>query len=745
MKYKGLVNLVASRSKRAITQRSFAILIFLSCVAVSSAAPASSHSATAEILWDTWGVPHIYAQTDESTFRSFGYAQMQSHGDLLLRLMAQARGRGAEFYGDSYLEGDRAARIMGIYEIARRWHAQQSPEFRRYLDAFAEGINEYARRHPEKLSGAGKAVLPITGVDILAHTTRVLYSFLSAISGCSQALPEGVPLGSGDEWARTQRHPDGSQFGTNIWAIGPGHSASGHTMLLSNDHVPWGDATLFYEAQITAPGYSNYGTTMVGWPVLVSGVFNDYFGWTHSVNTIDACDMYSLTPDGDGYKFDGRKRSFETENQVIKIRQADGSLKEEPLVVRRAVQGPVVEKDGKFTAIRIAGLQASSFAGAMEEWWQMGKAHNLQEFQTALKRMQLPMFNVMYADRDGHILEHYLGLVPKRPKGDWAFWSDPVPGDTSSLVWNRTLSYDELPQVVDPPSGWVQSSNSAPWYMTEPFLDPAKFPPYLAPSPTTPGGAANLREERGLELITKDAKISLETLMADKVSTRSELADRVLPDLLSVARQSNDPDVKQAADVLEKWDREFNADSRGAELFIIWALEYTRQANIYAEPFDPKRPLDTPRGFRDPGKAAEALGGAARRLKQMSGRLDVPWGEINRLRRGKFDFPGNGATGDLLGVFRVIEYIPAKDGKFEPLSGDTFVAAVEFSRPVRAKVILTYGNSSNPDSPHFGDQLEMTSKKEWRDAWLTRAEVEKHLEGRTTFNNDGTITNESIK
>jgi acyl-homoserine-lactone acylase len=375
----------------------------------------------------------------------------------------------------------------------------------------------------------------------------------------------------------------------------------------------------------------------------------------------------------------------------------------------------------------------------------MGKAHNLQEFQAAIKKMQVPMFNVMYADREGHIFAHYLGLVPKRPKGDWNFWSGTLPGDTSALVWNSTLSYDQLPQVLDPPSGWVQNSNSAPWYMTEPFLDPAKFPAYMAPGPTAPGGAPNLREERGLEMITKDAKISLATLMADKMSTRSLLADRVLPDLLAAARQSSDPDAKRAAAVLEKWDHKFEADSRGAELFLIWAIRYARRNNIYAELFDPKRPLETPRGLRDPAKAAAELGAAARRMKELSFPLDVPWGQINRLRRGKFDFPGNGATGDLLGVFRVIEYIPARDGKFEALEGDTFVAAVEFSKPIKAKVILTYGNSSNPDSPHFGDQLEMTSKKEWRNAWLTRSEVEKHLEGRTVFSSDGTITSDGAK
>jgi acyl-homoserine-lactone acylase len=719
------------------------ILLMAPTAFVSAASPQPERFPAAEILWDSWGVPHIYAKTDEAAFQAFGYAQMQSHGDLLLRLFAEARGRGAEFYGPAYVDSDRAVKTMDTYGVAQRWLGQQSPSFRRYLEAFAAGVNQYARQNPGKLNSAGNAILPVTAADLLAHTTRAFYSFVDAVTNCSSALPPAIPLASsGDAWASPQSGKSSGNFGTNIWAIAPSHSANGHSMLLSNDHLPWTDETSFYEAQITAPGYSVYGSTPVGWPVLSTGSFNDSHGWTLSVDTIDSCTLYALTPDGSGYRFDGRKRSFETEHETIKVKQADGSLKEIPLIVRHAVQGPVEEVDGKPTAIRMAGLQAGSYPGVLEEFWEMGRAHDLAEFQSALRRMQLPMFHVMYADSAGHVMVKYLGLVPVRPKGDWAFWSSPVRGDTSSLVWTRMLPYDDLPGVIDPRSGWVQNSNSAPWYLTEPFLNPAKYPSYMAPSPTIAEGWPNLREQQGLRMVSQPAKLSFDQLAVDKLSTHSGLADRVLDDLISAARQSNDQNAKDGANVLQKWDRNFDSNSRGAELFYIWMLQLTRQGNvsdIFKVPFSPQDPLDTPRGLKDPNRAVQALGTAAVRLRQIAGHLDVPWGQLNRLQRGKFDFPGNGATGDDLGVFRVIQYSPWKERKFQGVGGDTFIALVEFSRPIKARVLLVYGNSSNPHSPHFGDQLGFTSKNQWREPWLTRTEIEKHLEERTAFYSDGSV------
>jgi acyl-homoserine lactone acylase PvdQ len=116
----------------------------------------------AELLWDTWGVPHIFADDTVNLFYAFGRAQMHAHGDLLLRLYGQARGRAAEYWGERYLESDRLLRTIGTPGRAGEWYAAQSPDFRANLDAFAAGINAYARQHPERLADEVQVVLPVT-------------------------------------------------------------------------------------------------------------------------------------------------------------------------------------------------------------------------------------------------------------------------------------------------------------------------------------------------------------------------------------------------------------------------------------------------------------------------------------------------------------------------------------------------------------------------------------------------------
>jgi acyl-homoserine-lactone acylase len=111
---------------------------------------------------------------------------------------------------------------------------------------------------------------------------------------------------------------------------------------------------------------------------------------------------------------------------------------------------------------------------------------------------------------------------------------------------------------------------------------------------------------------------------------------------------------------------------------------------------------------------------------------------VYRFRRGKLDLPGNGSE-NRFGTFRVIDYLPTNDGHFEAFDGDSFIAAVEFGEPIRAKVLLTYGNSSDPASPHFGDQFDLAAKKQLRDAWITREAVEQNQEEHTIFKRSGQV------
>src|SRR6516164_1100998 len=305
------------------------------CLAVMSTSMPSLAAAVpsrgTEILWDRYGIPHINAPDYPSLFYAYGYSQMEAHSELLLRLYAQARGRGAEFYGPVYLDSDRWVRTNGIPERAKLWATQQSPEFAPLLRAFVDGINGWAAEHKAGLSAPTKAVLPVTVEDVLAHVQRVIhFDWIINQAKLDARLKAAAP----------------EVHGSNEWAIAPARSASGHAMLLSNSHLEWGDMHTYFEVQLNAPGVTSYGAVWVGVPVLRQ-CFTDYLGWTQTTNNPNGADLYKLALKDGGYLLDGKVRNFEVSNQTIRVLQKDGKLRDEPLRIRSSAHGPVVfERDG---------------------------------------------------------------------------------------------------------------------------------------------------------------------------------------------------------------------------------------------------------------------------------------------------------------------------------------------------------------------------------------------------------------
>ncbi|MBE9209286.1 acylase [Nostoc sp. LEGE 06077] len=690
-----------------ISRRILPFLLGIIFTLVSSSQSISSVTRTTEILWDTYGVPHIYGNSTQNAFQAFGWAQMQSHGNLLLRLYGQARGKAAEYWGEEYLDSDKWVLTMGVPKRANAWYAAQSPAFRNYLQAFATGINIYAKKHPDLIDNEVKVVLPITPEDVLSHLQRVLlFTFVVDPGRVADTTHTKSPLGS------------------NGWAIAPKRSASGKAMLLANPHLPWGDLFLWYEAQITAPGIDAYGATLVGIPVLAIA-FNNNLGWTHTVNTHDGWDTYELKLQKDGYLFDGKVRSLETTNFPLKIKQKNGSLQEQIFSVKSSIHGPVVSaKQGKTLALRVVG---QNNPGVLEQWWDMASSQNLTQFQKVLQRLQLPMFTVMYADREGHIMHLFNALVPVRQQGDFAYWQNIIPGDTSKTLWTKMHLYRDLPRVIDPPSGWLQNTNDPPWTTTFPIAIKAdNYPAYMAPR-----GPMDFRAQRSAKMLAEDKSISFAEMIAYKHSTQMELADRILDDLIPAAQKSENQLARRATEVLAKWDRKTDANSRGAVLFNSW-VDNLDLNTAFSIPWNEKSPRTTPDGLADPEKAVTALVDAATKIEQIYGTLDVPWGEVFRLRYGNVDLPANGGNGEK-GVFRVLTFAPTDDRHFQAVHGDSFVAAVEFSQPVKAKVLTSYGNATQPNSPHVGDQLQLFARQELRPVWRTRQEIIDHLEERTVF------------
>ena len=669
-----------------------------------------------EILWDDYGVPHIFASDHASLFYAYGYAQMEAHSELLVRLYAQARGRGAEFYGDAYLASDRWVRTNGIPRKAAQWASRQTSEFGPLIRAFAAGLNAWAAEHPASVTAAAKAVLPLTPEDVYAHGLRIIhYDWLTSENGV---------------YGKIRREPV-EAHGSNGWAIAPSKTVSGNAMLLSNSHLPWSGQDTYFEVQLTAPGVTWYGAVWVGFPVLRQ-CFTEFVAWTQTTNGPTGADVYRLTLKDGGYVLDGQTKSFEVEKQIIKVRQADGALRDEPLVIRRSVHGAVFS-DGRGVTVALR-VVAADRPRMFEQFWRMGLSRNLAEWRQAMRMQQLPIFHTMYADRDGHIMYVYNAAPPVRANGEHTYWNGVVPGDRSDVISiDKIVPFDQLPQVIDPPNGWVQNCNDSPWTSTYPMLlDPMKFAPYIAPPPSL-----TQRSQRSIRLLSQPGKITLADLKAMKLSTHSEIADHFVDDLVAAVRESGTAKAREAAEILAKWDRQGEATSDGTLLFLRFmqaAGNAFQNIGGYAIPGDPKQPLTTPRGFADPVRAVRLLETEARRVESDYGSMHVIWGDVIRLRRGSLDLPGNGVPGTLGGI-RTVATGPYVGGKAQIQGGDTFFAVIEFQKngPPIGEALLGYGNWSRVGSKHVEDQLALASQKKMRPIIRARREIEQKLESRKVF------------
>jgi acyl-homoserine-lactone acylase len=360
--------------------------------------------------------------------------------------------------------------------------------------------------------------------------------------------------------------------------------------------------------------------------------------------------------------------------------------------------------------------------------WRMLRAGSLGEFEGALARLQIPMFTVIYADRDGHIMHLFNGQVPKRSGGNWQTWAGIVPGDRSDNLWTEIHEYGDLPRVVDPPTGWLQNANDAPWTTTFPMpLRPDRYPAYMAPPPYLA-----FRPQRSVRMLEEDPSISFDELVRYKHSTRAEAADHLLEDVIAAARARGTALASRAADVLELWDRNTDASSRGAVLFTEFFADFARQRLPFDQGWRADAPLATPDGLADPAATAGALETAAARVLQRWGTLDVAWGDVYRLREDSLDLPASGGPGGI-GVFRVLGFDHAANGQEIATFGDSWVAAVEFGDSVRARALLSYGNASQPGSIHRDDQLPLLAGQRLRPVWRSRAAIEAHLELRERF------------
>ncbi|MFD2202691.1 penicillin acylase family protein [Shivajiella indica] len=659
-----------------------------------------------EILWDTYGVPHIYATSDNDLYFMSAWGQMKNHGNLILKLYGEARGTSAELWGEGF-EVNKALHHLGLYEQLEPAYDNLTPKYQEILQSFAAGINAYAEKNGNELDEKYKKVLPVTPNDIIAHGFRVInYEFLIRGTFLSNQKIEG---------------------GSNSWALSGSKTSTGNAMLVANPHLWWSDLFLWHEQQFITNEYKMYGVSLIGNPSIIMG-FNDNVSWAHTVNTIDNTDLFEIKKEGDSYLLDSQCLPFESQDYTIKELQEDGTMKVHVFTRKRTKHGIVI-KETENTALAIRFAQMDDLTPLIEQYDFMAKAQNLEDMKNALALQQMPFLNTVYADKSGDIMHHFGGLVPKK-NGDWDKWQDVVSGDSSEDIWTDYYISDELPIVVNPPSGWLQNANDPPFTNTLPtVLDPDDFASHIAPN------NMRFRPQRAARLMHEEDSISFDRLVALKHDNKAELAIRLHDDLLALKNQTSDSLVLAAIDVMTKWDGSYNANSLGAMLFMeftnTWAEEKQISpfglGNVLKELWNPNDPINTPDGFVDNDEIIDIIRKATENHLTKYPALEIPYGDYYKLKMGDLEYPGTGGP-QHLGVFRIMYTSPNEEGEFIGDFGDTFVLVLEMGEEVKAKGLLTYGNSSNPDNKHYGDQLEMFSKNELRNIWFKRSDQETNME-----------------
>ena len=681
------------------------------------------------ILRDTWGVPHIFGKTDPDA--AFGLAYAHSEDDFLTiqQTLLAARGRLASVYGKEAAANDYMVQLLRIGDVVNaKYESDLAPDSRLLFEAYAAGLNYYAALHTDLVLSPD--LFPVTGKDIVAASVEKSPLFFDLDKTLAELFAD---TRQGEEGSPTPRITFGdplcascfswlnswfdTQYGSNTLAVGPTRSIDGSTYLAVNSHQPWEGAVAWYEAHVhSEQGWDMVGALFPATPVVVHG-HNRNLGWAFTVNHPDLTDVYVLDinpQDKNQYRFDGQWRDLEVRQAPIKVKilgRVSWTVNQEVLW---SVYGPVVRRPHGTYALRYAGFGRVDI---FQQLYRMNKATNFKEWQDAMRGGGLPCFNVGYADKDGTIYYLYNALLPVRKEG--YKWSMYLPGDTSQDLWTDYLPFDKLPQVLNPPSGFIQNANSTPYQTTSGpgNPNPADFSPTLGIETRMSNRAL-----RALELLGANHAITFDAFKAIKFdksySTQSDMAKFV--QMLVNVPAYTDPDLRAGVEILRNWDLQADRQSTGATL-AVFTIYYLTQS----DPHFKASPLVG--NVIDQKSLETAFTQAVKTVKEKYGRLDVPWEQANRLVRGSVNLGLGGGPDTLRAIYGKFQ----PDGRFKGFQGDSYILLVDWDPQgeVQSFSIHQYGSATlDAKSPHYADQSQLFADEQLKPVWLDEAVIRAHLE-----------------
>lgn len=701
-----------------------------------------------KIYRDRFGVPHIFGKTDAATVFGMMYAQCEDNFWQLEQDLLRSIGRAAEISGEKGLANDRLYRAFEVERLSKEEYERLPSTLKTLCDAYAAGINHYLARQFDSRQRIGQPGLleRVEPWHVLATSRMGRLGGLGRLGLPVTAIRPGQPVGQNAQLdgpaelvALEQAISLDPDEGSNMWAISPGKSASGNAMLLINPHVGFFGGGQRYEAHLQSEeGLKVYGFAILGTPYIRSG-FTASLGWSHTNNYADTVDGYLETFDRTGapldYRYGGGYRTAVEWEDSIRVKTSSG-IEIRRYRFRRTHHGPIIgELDGRPVAARVARLEEG---GEVAQRFAMNRARSFTEFRAALARVALTGSNTIYADRTGRIFYVHGNAMPRRATGpDWA---KPVDGRLTSTEWQGYHRLDELPNRLNPSAGYLQNCNSTPFLMTGGRGNPdrLRYPAYMVPEEDT----ARARSSR--RILEGRRRFTFEEWTVAATDTTVEEAARGIDELsaeweiLKREDESRAEQIKPVLLELKAWDRVARIDSVPATIFLLW---FERMRNGEGS--------DLGITLRGEGQGAQASGGRFRRLAALEAVVDqlqrdhgdwhLPWGAINRLQRvftsGEEPFsdlrpsyPVAGGPGAAGMVFTYNTRAEMGQRRRYGISGNSFIAVVEFGRQLKARSTLVFGQTADPLSPHFTDQAELYAAGRFKPVLFTLAEIEAALE-----------------